>query len=164
MSTKLSLKEALGRPGKTPDDRRGRSDSPATSFILVANAISRPVEVARFLVRSGLSLRKAHEVLDRISAGTRVPVELRGRDTEAITSELKKLGVSALAIKIPNVDIKRIRENQKLSQPEFAILYGLEVDTLRNWEQGRNIPDRSTMVLLRVIERCPDAVLDALTD
>jgi DNA-binding transcriptional regulator YiaG len=150
--------------GKTPDDRRGHSDFPATSFILVANAISRPVEVARFLVRNGVSLRKAHEILDRISAGTRVPVELRGDNAKAIASELKKLGVSALAIKTPKVDIKRIRESQKLSQPEFATLYGLEVDTLRNWEQGRNIPDRSTMVLLKVIERCPHAVLEALTD
>ena len=134
------------------------------NFILLANAISQPVEVARFLMRSGVSLRKAHEILERISAGARVPVELRGNTPSLIASELKKLGVSALAIKSPNVDIKRIRESQKLSQPEFAILYGLELDTLRNWEQGRNIPDRSTMVLLKVIERCPDAVLEALTD
>jgi len=72
--------------------------------------------------------------------------------------------VSALAIKSPNVDIKRIRESQNLSQPEFAILYGLELDTLRNWEQGRNVPDRPTRVLLKLIERSPDAVLEALTD
>jgi DNA-binding transcriptional regulator YiaG len=130
----------------------------------VANAISQPVEVARSLIRSGVSLRKAHEILERISAGARVPVELRGSSPTTIVSELKQLGVSALPIKSPNVDIKRIRESQNLSQPEFAILYGLELDTLRNWEQGRNIPDRSTMVLLKVIERCPDAVLEALTD
>jgi putative transcriptional regulator len=115
-------------------------------------------------MRSGVSLRKAHEILERISAGSRVPVELRGRSPLEISSELKKLGVTARGIKTPNVDIKRIRESQKLSQPEFAILYGLELDTLRNWEQGRNIPDRSTMVLLKIIERCPDAVLEALTD
>jgi len=115
-------------------------------------------------MRSGVSLRKAHEILERISAGARVPVDLRGSTPTAIASELKRLGVSALAIKSPNVDIKRIRESQKLSQPEFAILYGLELDTLRNWEQGRNIPDRPTRVLLKVIERSPDAVLEALTD
>jgi DNA-binding transcriptional regulator YiaG len=164
MSTKLSLREALERRGKTPDAPRSHSDSPAISFILRASAISQPVEVARFLMRSGVSLRKAHEILERISAGARVPVELHGRNSAAIASELRKLGVTALAIKNPNVDIKRIRESQNLSQPEFAILYGLELDTLRNWEQGRNIPDRSTMVLLKVIERCPDAVLEALTD
>jgi putative transcriptional regulator len=115
-------------------------------------------------MRSGVSLRKAHEILERISAGDRVPVELCGGGPAAITSELEKLGVSALAIKNPNVDIRRIRESQNLSQPEFAILYGLELDTLRNWEQGRNVPDRSTRVLLKVIERCPEAVLEALTD
>jgi DNA-binding transcriptional regulator YiaG len=115
-------------------------------------------------MRCGVSLRKAHEILERISAGARVPVEIRGSNAAAIASELKNLGVSARAIKVPSVDIKRIRESQNLSQPEFAILYGLELDTLRNWEQGRNIPDRSTIVLLKVIERCPDAVLEALTD
>jgi DNA-binding transcriptional regulator YiaG len=164
MSTKLSLREALERRGKTPGAPRSHSDSPAVSFILRANAISQPVEVARFLMRGGVSLRKAHEILERISAGARVPVELRGSSRTAVASELKKLGVLALAIKSPNVDIKRIRESQNLSQPEFAILYGLELDTLRNWEQGRNVPDRSTMVLLKVIERYPDAVLEALTD
>ena len=121
-------------------------------------------EVARSLVRSGVSLRKAHEVLERISAGARVPIELRGSSPSAIASALNRLGVTALAIKSPKVDIKRIRENQNLSQPEFAILYGLELDTLRNWEQGRNVPDRSTMVLLKVIERSHDAVLEALTE
>ena len=163
MSKKLSLREALERRGKTPDAPRSHSDSPATNFILRANAISQPVEVARFLIRCGVSLRKAHEILERISAGASVPVELRG-NAATIASELKKLGVSARAIKVPSVDIKRIRESQNLSQPKFAILYGLELDTLRNWEQGRNVPDRSTMVLLKVIERCPDAVLEALTD
>ena len=164
MSTKLSLREALGRRGKTPAGRRSHSDSPAISFILRANAISQPVEFARFLMRCGVSLRKAHEILERISAGARVPVELRGGSSPTIVSELKGLGVTALAIKSPNVDIRRIRESQNLSQPEFATLYGLELDTLRNWEQGRNVPDRSTMVLLKVIERSPDAVLEALTD
>ena len=164
MSSIFSLWVALERRGKTPDVPRSHSDSPAISFILRANAISQPVEVARFLMRGGVSLRKAHEILERISAGARVPVELRGSSRAVISSDLKKLGVSALAIKSPNVDIKRIRESQNLSQPEFAILYGLELDTLRNWEQGRNVPDRSTMVLLKVIERCPDAVLEALTD
>jgi len=164
MSTKLSLKEALGRRARTPAARPSHSDSPATSFILLAKVIPQPVEVVRLLMRSGVSLRKAHEILERISAGARVPVDLRGSTPTAIASELKRLGVSALAIKSPNVDIKRIRESQKLSQPEFAILYGLELDTLRNWEQGRNIPDRPTRVLLKVIERSPDAVLEALTD
>jgi hypothetical protein len=95
MSTKLSLKEALERR-EGPDERRSHSAFPPIGFVLRGKTISRPVEVARFLMRSGLSLRKAHEILDRIAAGERVPVELRGKNVETIASELKKLGVSAL--------------------------------------------------------------------
>ena len=38
-------------------------------------------------------------------------------------------------------DVKRIRDNYKLSQGEFAALIGISVATLRNWEQGRRTPE-----------------------
>ena len=132
--------------------------------MLVANQIARPVELARVLVRYGLSLRKAHDILKRVSEGACVPVELFGDSTKAVKSELLGLGVSAHTIHVPDVDIKRLRDTQKLSQAEFASLYGLELDTLQNWEQGRNIPDRSTKVLVKIIERFPEEVFLALTD
>ena len=59
-------------------------------------------------------------------------------------------------------DIKRIRRRLELSQSEFAELFGLSVRTVENWEQGRREPEGPALVLLRVIERNPDAVLDAL--
>ena len=164
MSTRLSLKEALGPQGKTRDDRQKVSGSRAIRIVLVANEIARPVELARVLVRYGLSLRKAHDILNRISEGACVPVELFGDSAKAVTSELSGLGVSARTVHVPDVDIKRLRDTQKLSQAEFASLYGLELDTLQNWEQGRNIPDRSTKVLMRIIERFPEEVFLALTD
>jgi len=164
MSTRLSLKEALGPRGKTRDDRRKPSASRATRVVLVANEIARPVELARVLVRYGLSLRKAHDILNRISQGACVPVELLCDDPKAVASELLGLGVAAHTIRIPDVDIKRVRDTQKLSQAEFASLYGLELDTLQNWEQGRNLPDRSTKVLMKIIERFPKEVFLALTD
>ena len=85
------------------------------------------------------------------------------RSADEIVAGLAELGVSARRIRIPEVDIKTVREAQNLSQPEFATLYGLDVNTLRNWEQGRNVPDRSTTVLLKIIDTNPDAVLQALT-
>jgi DNA-binding transcriptional regulator YiaG len=164
MSTRLSLREALGRRGKTPADRRRSSGSQVIRVVLVANEIARPVELARVLVRRGVSLRKAHDILNRISEGVCVPVELSGDSAKAVTAELAELGVSAHVIHVPDVDIKHLRDTQKLSQAEFASLYGLELDTLQNWEQGRNIPDRSTKVLMKIIERFPDEVFLALTD
>jgi DNA-binding transcriptional regulator YiaG len=150
--------------GKNPGRPPNASGSRAFMVVLVANEIARPVELARELVRYGLSLRKAHDILNRISEGACIPVELLSDDPEAVASELLGLGVAAHTIRIPDVDIKRLRDTQKLSQAEFASLYGLELDTLQNWEQGRNLPDRSTKVLMKIIERFPEEVFLALTD
>ena len=60
----------------------------------------------------------------------------------------------------PNV--KRVRERFGLSQVRFAALMGISVGTLRNWEQGRRRPEGSARVLLRVVAKHPEAVLDSI--
>jgi putative transcriptional regulator len=50
---------------------------------------------------------------------------LRGEKEAARTFHLNRL------------DIKRIREEYKLIQAQFAARLGISVRTLRNWEQGR---------------------------
>jgi putative transcriptional regulator len=79
-------------------------------------------------------------------------------------TELGELGVVAAKIVLPDPDVKRIRESYGHSQAEFATHFGLQLDAIRNWEQGRNHPDPSARLLLRVIEKCPEAVEYALTD
>ncbi len=59
-------------------------------------------------------------------------------------------------------DVRAIRERYALSQAKFAALMGISVATLRNWEQGRRQPEGSARVLLRVVARHPDAVLDVV--
>jgi putative transcriptional regulator len=59
-------------------------------------------------------------------------------------------------------DVKSVREKLKASQTEFALMIGVSVATLRNWEQGRRIPDGSALALLRVATRNPRAVAEAL--
>jgi len=59
-------------------------------------------------------------------------------------------------------DARAIRERYALSQAKFAALMGISVATLRNWEQGRRQPEGSARVLLRVVARHPDAVLDVV--
>lgn len=58
------------------------------------------------------------------------------------------------------LDIKGIREKYKLTQEQFATMLGISVRTLRNWEQGRRIPEGPAMVLLRVADLHPQALLD----
>ena len=60
----------------------------------------------------------------------------------------------------PNVRL--LREGYGLSQAKFAALMGISVATLRNWEQGRRSPEGSARVLLRVVEKHPEAVLDVV--
>jgi putative transcriptional regulator len=59
--------------------------------------------------------------------------------------------------------IKRIRSLLGKSQSEFAMMIGVSVGTLRNWEQGRRVPDGPAQVLLRVAAQNPSAVVHALS-
>ncbi|NDG49201.1 MAG: helix-turn-helix domain-containing protein, partial [Rhodospirillales bacterium] len=59
-------------------------------------------------------------------------------------------------------DVRAIRGRLKLTQPAFARRFGLPVGTVRDWEQGRAVPDQAARVLLRIIEREPEAVQRAV--
>lgn len=59
-------------------------------------------------------------------------------------------------------EIKTVREKLNVSQSEFALMIGVSVRTLQNWEQGRRKPEGPAKALLRIASRNPRAVLDAL--
>ena len=59
-------------------------------------------------------------------------------------------------------DIRGIRSKLSLSQSEFALLIGVSVATLQNWEQGRRQPEGPARALLRIAAKNPEAVLEAL--
>ena len=60
-------------------------------------------------------------------------------------------------------DVRAIREKLGRSQTEFALLIGVSVATLRNWEQGRRVPEGPARALLRVAAANPRAVIRALS-
>jgi putative transcriptional regulator len=59
-------------------------------------------------------------------------------------------------------DVKAVRASLGASQSEFALMIGVSVATLQNWEQGRQTPDGPALALLRVAARNPKAVAQAL--
>jgi putative transcriptional regulator len=66
-------------------------------------------------------------------------------------------------VHVPEViDVRAIRARQGLSQEQFARRYGFTVAAVRDWEHGRRQPARAARILLRVIEREPEAVRRAL--
>jgi len=63
-------------------------------------------------------------------------------------------------IHIPNV--KKLRDRLGLTQEAFAATYRIPIGTLRDWEQGRKLPDAPARAYLTVIARNPKAVAGLL--
>ena len=59
-------------------------------------------------------------------------------------------------------DVKAIRRKLGASQSEFALMIGVSVSTLQNWEQGRRQPEGPARALLKVAAENPTAVAAAL--
>jgi putative transcriptional regulator len=57
---------------------------------------------------------------------------------------------------------KIIRRALGMTQEEFAARYRIPLGTLRDWEQGRAIPDQPARAYLTVIARSPREVRQAL--
>lgn len=80
---------------------------------------------------------------------------LRGEMAPARITTAAELGVD-------DVEVRSVRERLNLSRPQFAQLLGVPLRTLEGWEQRRRSPDGAARVLLRVVARYPEQVLEAV--
>ena len=112
----------------------------------------------------GSGCRKAHQVLNRLAANERVPLRLPAKvDMAGLSRALEALGVGLVRPLVSgSVDVLGMRESLGFTQLEFATRFGLDLDAVQNWEQGRTRPDRNARILLRVIATAPNAVEAAL--
>jgi putative transcriptional regulator len=69
-----------------------------------------------------------------------------------------KSGEYGRVINVP--DVASIRGKTGLSQARFAVLLGVSVRTLQDWEQGRRAPSGAARTLLMVADRNPHALLE----
>ena len=95
---------------------------------------------------------------------------MKNRDFEDLVKSVRQAGKirrrkmrPSRAMTFKPADIRGIRDSLGKSQTEFAMMIGVSVATLRNWEQGRRIPDGPAKALLRVAAQNPEAVADALS-
>ena len=60
------------------------------------------------------------------------------------------------------VDVDAIHKRKHMSQEHLAQTSGLATSAVRDWEQKRRAPDRTSRVPLTVIDRNPEAVSASL--
>jgi putative transcriptional regulator len=54
------------------------------------------------------------------------------------------------------IDLEHVRSKTGLDQPTFAQRFGLPLDEIIDWEARGRVPDRTTWMYLKLIEREPE--------
>lgn len=115
------------------------------------------------LARRGLTMLQAKRKIEALVEDGRVFVELPTvEDPQVLADDLAKAGIAAAAVETPKcVDVRALREGLHLTREQFATRYGLEVETVRNWETGKREPDTTARSYLRAIANDPERVEQA---
>lgn len=94
---------------------------------------------------------------------------MKAKAFEELLTSVRQLGAIRRGERKPSrsrtfkpTDVKAVRVDFGQSQAEFALMIGVSVATLRNWEQGRRMPDGPALALLQVAAHNPEAVVEAL--
>ncbi len=162
---KSSLKEQFARLGPIRELDRVPSGSPAVLSLRPGPALAnvRTVAAAMSLARRGISLLKAKRAMEEMLSNGRAVVLLPTvEDASTLAGELADSGVRSAMVVSNEVDVKAVRERLGLTQEQFALRYGLDLDSLQNWEAKRRKPDAAARSYLRVIERMPESASEAL--
>lgn len=163
--TKSSLRERFARLGPVRDVDRDRSGSPVEFVLRPTRARIDTISATQILAKRGLSMLRAKRAIEDAVETGEVRVRLPQVDSAGdVIRELRPTGIRALRL-AHAMDIReRLREMRaelELTQEQFALRFGFDLDALQNWEQGRRKPDRAISAYLRVIARDPDAAARA---
>ena len=60
--------------------------------------------------------------------------------------------------------LRNVRKKLGFSQTEFAKLLNVSVTSIRNWEQGKRFPTGAARSLYRILDKAPEAAIEALTE
>ncbi|HVL56445.1 MAG TPA: helix-turn-helix domain-containing protein [Burkholderiaceae bacterium] len=73
-----------------------------------------------------------------------------------------KAGQAARVTEVAPNEVALARHRSGLSQSEFADALGISKRTLQEWEQGRRSPSGAAQTLIRIAQRHPEVVREAL--
>jgi len=107
---------------------------------------------------------KNNRVSDRKRAHRTDWAKLKAKTDEEIEAEAAAdpdsppLTEEDLARMRPVSPVKRLRWRLGLSQRDFCSAYGLSLNSVRDWEQGRANPDQAAQTLLKLIAVDPSGI------
>jgi putative transcriptional regulator len=154
-----SLKERLGRLGPIQDVDRVPCGSPVVLSLRPGPNLAnlKTVDATLALAKRGLSLLRSKRAVEEMVERRRVVVLVPTVESEkALAHELADAGCVVASIGHHAVDVRSLRERLGLTQEQFALQYGLDLDAVRNWEHRRRTPDPAAQSYLRVIARLPE--------
>jgi DNA-binding transcriptional regulator YiaG len=126
---------------------------------------SATVGVARALMRRGVKGRLAKFVSEQLASGRSATVIVPHYDGATLKRELQQALVSVSEAKrVDGSHVAALRKRLHLTQEQFAGRFGLEVNTVRNWEQKRSSLDGPAALLVKVMEYDPEVVERAAAD
>jgi putative transcriptional regulator len=102
------------------------------------------------------SIRKLKPRIDRARIDATTEADIRRQMREDRQEDADLAGFS------PVIPPQLLRKRLGMTQTEFARALRIPLSTLRNWEQGRVLPDPAARSLLAIVARSPKAALRAL--
>jgi putative transcriptional regulator len=106
--------------------------------------------------------------MSRTSISAKMQIESTSRPFEAgeavADPDAKPLTRSNIGRMRRTPQVRVIRRALGLTQEEFAARYHIPLGTLRDWEQGRGVPDQPARAYLKLIAHDPEHVRKALNE
>lgn len=166
MSIASELKKRAGPLGRARVAKSNRLNLGGAHKKLILKApgqIGDVFEVARLLVRAGVSVRTAKKVVEELAAAKLAHVEAPSiADYDELRRAMRLQGINVHELVPRSVDVRALRHRLNISQEDFAARYCLDVATVRNWEQGRTNPEGPAAALLQAIDSDPDQFLELM--
>ena len=160
--TNSSLKEVAGRLGPVQDVSQNQSGS-KEHLVLHAAGNDTPVIASRAalaLAACGISLLKAKRAIEAVlEKGEATLILPRVSSKPELANELRAAGIDTFMATPPRTySVQSLRRRLKLTQEEFAVIYGVDLRTLQNYESGTRKPDRTAIGYFKLIEKAPEAI------
>jgi hypothetical protein len=163
--TKSSFRERFERLGRIQGIDPVQSGSPAIVSLRLIGRLeqTKSVEAVIALRRRGAATLKAKRAVEAAMEGKANVLDVPAVESRrGLADDLRRFGFAMSVVTPRAVDVRELRDRLGLTQEQFALRFGLELDAVRNWEYGRREPDAAARSYLTVIERDPQAVQDAL--